>query len=505
MPSPEIVPRTLDAWLCELDHVRLPISRGEQLALQRVLMNDHLSLRDVAIRLQQSPTFALALVREATQGRLESVTTIEAALRRLGLGRALTLLQNLDVRPEEEISTALRQVQLVSLHALQQAEGLFGTRLARLAGDIQLASLLFLAPLWPIAEAFAPQLQEWEQRVLRGRESAAKVEQALFGTDLRNLCQALAEHWRLPEWIELGYRLLGSDRRRLVQALHIAHDNLHPLHQQQMLDDNQPLRRWLTQPANTILLANGIAVAGHSDWQDVHSLRWQRLTGLYLNLPLDAVQSLVHQQAAASARQHAQPGLWHPAQMLVWTDPDAPNAADPADVGVPASQALSWQQHCERLRQPAQFSNAVQLLDCARDALVACGVRRLLLLVANREHSQLLMQQSHGLTPSPHQTRISCQNHEILRRLLQKPSRLKLDAESYERLAGHLPEALTRLFDQPPLLLQSLASGDRVRLILVAEWPIQSSNLETEAALTQALRDIERALAQLAAPSAGNG
>ena len=28
----------------------------------------------------------------------------------------------------------------------------------------------------------------------------------------------------------------STDRRRLIKALHIAHDNEHPLHQQQMLD-----------------------------------------------------------------------------------------------------------------------------------------------------------------------------------------------------------------------------------------------------------------------------
>src|SRR5690606_36140377 len=147
---------------------------------------------------------------------------------------------------------SLQQVQLVCLHAMQQADGVFGVPLARLAGEIQLASLLFLAPLCPLAQAYPDLLDRWARRVVMNREPAAKVEQELFGVALRSLCQALAERWRLPQWIELGYRLLGRDRRRLVQALHIAHDDSHPLHQQQMLDQEPTLRRWLTQPANTI-------------------------------------------------------------------------------------------------------------------------------------------------------------------------------------------------------------------------------------------------------------
>jgi hypothetical protein len=500
MMSSEPAPRTLDTWLRQLDAVRLPITRAEQLSLQRSLTDDHLSLRDVALRAQASPTFVLALIREASKGRNEPISTTEMALRRLGLGRALALLLSLDNPAEDAMTAALGQLQLISLHAMQQADGLFGNRLARLAGEIQLASLLFLAPLWPLAHAHPQRLRQWAQRVLIDREPAAKVGRELFGIELRSLCLALTEHWRLPEWIDLGYRLLGRDRRRLVQALHIAHDNRDPLHQQQMLDEIPVLRRWLTQPANTILLANGIAIAAHNDWSDVHSLRWQRLSALYLNLPLDDVQALAHQQAVISARLHAQPGLWHPAQMLVWSAPrDKPGtrtaiAADPA----------AWRAHCARLRQPASFANAVQLLDCVRDALVACGVPRLLLLVANRDHSQLLMQQSHGLTPTPNQARISAPSHELLRRMLQKPSRLKLDADAYRRLGGHLPPALSAYFEGPPLLLQSLAGGGRVRLILVAEWPVPPQDAQAEALLAQTLNAIELALSQLATPAAGN-
>lgn len=496
MPNPDVAPRTLDAWFHALNPVRLPIARAEQLSLQRALTDEHLPLRDVAARAQGSPTFVLAVIREASQGLNEPIATTEMAIRRLGVGRAAALLRSLDAQTDDDSALPLRQLQLVSLHAAQQADGVFGARLARLAGEIQLASLLFLAPLWPLAHAYPDLFQEWVRRVLLDREPAAKVELELFGVPLRSLCLTVAEHWRLPGWIASGYRLLGRDRRRLVQALHIARDNLNPLHQQQMLDEAPALRRWLTQPANTILLANGIAVAAHNDWHDMHSLRWQRLTGLYLSLPLEAVQSQVHQQAVVSAQQHTRPDLWHPAQMLVWSTKAGRAIRLP---GNGSRDHQAWQQHCERLRQPGSFRNAVQLLDCARDALVACGLQRLQLLVADRLHSQLLMQQSHGLTPAPANAAINCQDNEILRRLLQKPSRLLLNADSFARLAGRLPSVLTQHFSHPPVLLQSLASGARVRLLLVAEWPIQTVDTELNEAVAQTLCCIEQAMTQLAA------
>ena len=118
------------------------------------------------------------------------------------------------------------------------------------------------------------------------RASRPAASSANCSAFLLELCLALAEHWRLPDWIIQGYRLLGADRRRLIKALHIAHDNEHPLHQQQMLDADPELRRWLTLPSNTIVLANGLALSAHHSWSGIHSLRWQRLAGLYLQVPL---------------------------------------------------------------------------------------------------------------------------------------------------------------------------------------------------------------------------
>lgn len=495
MPSSENLPRTLDAWLRRLDAVRLPMQREDQARLQRALGDERLALREVAARVQTCASFTLALVREANQGRNEPATSVEMVLRRLGLKRAAALLRDFELRAESDIPRSLRQAQLVSLHAAQQAEGLFGSRLARLAGEIQLSSLLCLAPLWPLAQAHPALFEQWARRVLLEGEPPQRVEHELFGISLRSLCLALAEHWRLPEWIELGYRLLGRDRRRLVQALHIARDNLNPLHQQQMLDQAPALRRWLTQPANTILLANGLAVAAQSSWDDHHNLRWQTLTGLYLNLPLDEVQQQIHQNAVLSARQHA-PQLWHPAQALVVSGSRRATVALQAHPG----DAKAWHRQCERLRQPGAFSNALQLLDCARGALAACGLDQLVLLVTNREQTHLLVQQAHGLDPASRRTQIACQDSEILRRMLQQPARLLLDAGNFERLAPLLPVQLTALFPQPPLLLQSLAVQGKVRLLLVAEWSAPAGDPDLQQRVARTLSWIERAMTRMIAP-----
>ena len=70
-------------------------------------------------------------------------------------------------------------------------------------------------------------------------EPGLAVERELLGVPLLKFCLQLAEQWRLPSWIIHCYQLLLNDRRLLVKALHIARDNEHPLHQQQILDADE--------------------------------------------------------------------------------------------------------------------------------------------------------------------------------------------------------------------------------------------------------------------------
>ena len=106
----------------------------------------------------------------------------------------------------------LGQMLLISQHAMQQASGLFGARLARLWQEIHWGSLLTMAPVWALANARPQLLEQWQQRLVQG-EPTLRVERELLGMRLLPICLALAERWRLPQWVIQGYRLLACDRR----------------------------------------------------------------------------------------------------------------------------------------------------------------------------------------------------------------------------------------------------------------------------------------------------
>lgn len=497
MPHSAAAPQTLEDWLNQLEHLRLPVARSHHEQMLRTLRDNRRSLREIAERMQSSPVIALAILREANNSGgsfREPAESLEMALNRLGLQRAEQVLNRLEVKADAEIPVALRQLLLIGQHATQQANGLFAGRLARLWQEVHWNSLLFLAPLWPLTLHQPDFLASWEQRVLARGEPLHKVEQELLGVPLLQLCQALAQRWHLPEWIQQGYRLLLDDRRLLAKALRIAHDHEHPLHQQQMLDADPALRRWLTLPSNCILLANGIALSSHHNWSCSHHLRWQQLTGLYLQMGRDELQPLLHQHAVSSAHEHAEPGLWHPAEALLWPW-DASRLRQPEPPAAKREPSSEWLQQCQRLlAQPSAFNNTQQLTDCAAQALQAGGLRRVLLLLCDREHSRLHAQQARGLAPDATSLRLDPTTSQVLRKLLSEPGQLRLSPDNQAQLSALLPGSLKALFLGDHLLLRSIAHRGRVVMLLVADSGGGAIDSHIQQAFARTAQCIERAL-----------
>lgn len=316
-----LTPQSLDAWLEHLDVVALPVTPEVRRDLLLALHRPNSSLREIAQAMLASPALALTVLREAGRGSsslVEPTDNLETALARLGLSRAETLLRDLPVMSAEQTPLPLRQLQLISHHARQQASGLFVPLLPHFSQEVQWSSLLFFAPYWPLAMTHPDLILRWASRVFGERRPARQVELELFGVPLVTLGLALVRHWRLSPWIAHGYLAFNEERSLLIRTLRIAHKR--DPQPQLALDAASPLRHWLSRPASSVLLSNALSLAAHQAWDDRHSLRWQRLTGLFLQQPLEQVQQHSHRQAVTSARQLNQVlslhSLWHPAQAL---------------------------------------------------------------------------------------------------------------------------------------------------------------------------------------------
>jgi HD-like signal output (HDOD) protein len=498
VPTPR--PTTLQGWVELLDGVRLPVPQASHDLVCKAIADSRRSLRDIADLMQDSPALALSVIREAnhhTHGSMaEPAENLEVAINRLGLKRTEELLARLPAVPEQQIPIALRQLQLISQHATQQANGFFASRLARLWQDIHWGSLLFLSPLWPLALTHPQLLEEWEQRVIHKGQRASTVERELFGAGLLQICLALVEAWRLPIWVLQGYRLLLNERRELVKVLRIARDSEHPLRQQNRLDDDPTLRRWLNQPANTVLLANGLALSAQQGWDCPHSTRWQYLTSLYLQMSMDELQQQLHQQAVTSAHHQTTSDLWHPAVALVW-----PWNSRRVDAGLlptvaPSAEDLTqWRKQCAALLvEPSPFSNAMHLITSARDTLVACGMHRVMILMADRSQTSVRVHQIAGLPKEAAAMSFSIGQSKVLQRLLAQQGQVRLNPDNNAQFSALLPPGLRSLFQGEHLLLRSLTSNGRVIMLVAVDQGGGPFSDVTVQAFGKTVQCIERAL-----------
>lgn len=473
-----IVPQTntLIQWVKRLDNTRLPVCQTQRALALQALQNSNKSIGEIVQVISQAPIIPFIIMREANRSisaLAEPVQNLESALARLGMQRCSELVSSLVAVQESMIPKALRQILLLGQHLNIQALGLFGSRMARLKNEIHVNSLLFLAPAWPLLTRQPELLEQWEQRVLGGNEPAEEVERELIGLPLTALCLALAEHWKLPDWIIEGYRLLSENPQRLVSALHVARQTEQPLLQQQQLDEQPALNSWLNRPANTVVFACGLVLAAHNCWGNEQCVRWQRLISLYLKKELADIQQATHQLAVKHARLQPQHDLWHPAQALLWpwsterlkqVKPQASNAAPRSD------DLTQWRHHCAALlKTPSPFTGSQDLTERISLALQACGLQRICIALFNKQAQHWAVSHLFGINTEQLPSSFILPINPVSQHLLKQTTHIVLSEANAAQLSAHLPSELKQLFAKHNWILASLSNGHSVVMLIATD------------------------------------
>jgi hypothetical protein len=206
----------------------------------------------------------------------------------------------------------LRQFQLISQHAAQQANGLFASRLARLWQEITGAACCSCRRCgrwpWPTRNCWTP-----GSCGLSTKASRRQVEQN---------CSACAS-WPVPGrgralapagWVTQGYRLLLTSASNWPRCW--PSPATEPCASSTASTPSRPAP--LVQPAGQYRLAGQRPGAGGQvGWDNPHLLRWQLLTALYL-------QTAGRCAAAGPPAGRGQrpppcaPRPFHPAEALIW-------------------------------------------------------------------------------------------------------------------------------------------------------------------------------------------
>ncbi|KEZ74854.1 histidine kinase, partial [Pseudomonas syringae pv. syringae FF5] len=263
-----------------------------------------------------------------------------------------------------------------------------------------------------------------------------------------------------------------------------------------LMDDDPNLRRWLNQPANTVLLGNGLALAAQQVWNSPHCLRWERLTSLYLQQSMSEVQQQAHQNAASSARIHAEKDLWHPAESLIWPWDARRVRRDNEPAPPPSADALQlWRKQCaELLQDPSPFINAMHLTTSARDAFISCGMERVMLLMLDKTSTVLRVNQTAGLPKDAATLQLFIKESTVLQRLLTQPTQLRMTPANSAQFAALLPPQLKTLFSGQHWLIRSLSNNGKVMLLVVADQGGGALSEISVQAFGKTAQCIERAL-----------
>jgi hypothetical protein len=187
-----------------------------------------------------------------------------------------------------------------------------------------------------------------------------------------------------------------------VKVLRIARDSEHPLRQQNRLDDDPTLRRWLNQPANTVLLANGLALSAQQAWDSPHSQRWQYLTSLYLQIRWKKCSSSCTSKPPTVRAIMPCPtcGTRRSVDLAVGHEshPCRDAAGTSAHRRGPGAMAQAMRRAAGRA-EPLHQCHAPD--HRCPDALVASGMRRVMILMADRTHANLRVHQTAGCRKKP--------------------------------------------------------------------------------------------------------
>ena len=265
---------SMQEWVERLSAKPLPAMR-QTLSRARDLLDasntNHSVLGEVVAR---DPGFSLYLLRSLNslpKGPREPVSNIPNAISLLGMAaieRAIHDLPTLDGGSTESAKLGLAECYSRAAHA-----GIYAAGLAKWRGQAGQQAFATAALLHDVGEmalwAHTPQVMNKIQRLIAlggGREDAAVQ---VLGFTLEELNRQLGSRWRLPALAQESQGIFNSYKP-------------------------QPL---------TVMLACAVARASAFDWQNRELLDLLELLAELLELPLDQVQSQLHQYAAHAARE----------------------------------------------------------------------------------------------------------------------------------------------------------------------------------------------------------
>ncbi len=462
-------------WQDKLQKANLPVNAESKTNILRELNRPATNNQRIANIISTDPVLTLRIIMKANRRLATQQTEASSLLHAVSL-LGISDVQQSAQRAEEFSAQDLARDAGIYGYGLALQQSLFAAQLNQLlharkgetvAENAYLQALLSNAYQWGLWHIAPKHCLNLQGLLANPAYTLTEAEQLGLGCTLKQLFQSAINIWALPESLREAAQLNQTRKLRFLARTH----GLSDAHWWDWYDYSLEARQLSQRPYWPALLCNQLVASAYEDWHSRQTLRWQKILGRLLSLPVDDVVSCCHRVAAQF---EGLPGLKpgdHPAHRLLGRFKQH-SLITPLRPRIEKSQTPAPEQATEITRQRfrnsallqtnkirlqergAQFANLHQLmhvtLDTLRDGL---GIEQVAILSLNKQHSLLQTRYHSGINSDEQlyhcQLQLTDSRSPLLQQLFTKPAGLLVTPSKLKHLQKSLPAPLAKALSQP--------------------------------------------------------
>ncbi len=465
-------------WQDKLQKANLPVSAESKANILRELSRPATNNQRLANIIATDPVLTLRIIMKANRRLATQQTEASSLLHAVSLLGISDVQQSVQ-RAKEFSAQDLTKNEGVHGYGLALQQSLFAAHFNRalharrgqtIADDAYLQALLTNAYQWGLWHIAPEHCLKLRGLIANPMYTLAEAEQLGLGCSLKQVLQSAINLWALPDSLREGAKLNSDRKLRFLARTHTLAD----AQWWDWRDYSLEARQLSQRPFWPAFLCNQLVTSAYDDWRSRHTLRWYKILGRLLAIPVDDVIGICHRVAAELEPLVGLTPGDHPAHRLLGDFKQHSYLKPLHSQGEPSeSQTQAPLQETTRqrfrnlallqtnktrlLERSAQFTNLHQLMHTAVDALHdGLGIEQVAILGLNKSQTLLQTRYRNGISSDEplYHCKLSLPESQspLLRQLFTKPAGLLVTPSKLKSLHKSLPKPLASALNQtlPP-------------------------------------------------------
>ena len=458
-------------WVNKLDTQGLPALQESTERLRVLGSKDNSNMDELVAVIESDPGMTLRLIRYINNLRHKhlrtEITTVHHGLMMLGMSHLQKIPEDTELvedLPEASRERLLRHFSQ-GLHAGYQVRDLARITKETVADELYLAAMLHNMGTMLLDLHAAEEMSRVRELMHQKQMEADQAEYVVFGFTTDQLTIELAKLWKLPEILLDSLRGENAQHKRVL----------------------------------SVMLSAQIAETAENGWYNPDMMELLEPLADLLLSDIGSVATLLHQNAAESARASMHLGVPHPATMLLYPVPPVVDAntlpIEQQNTQLP-EELEENADFCLAPQRPALIKTLKRLSDHDKEPLLlrdvlaltmegmhdGLGLNRVMFAMLTPDKGQLKSRRILGSGNDPQFNRftVDLNSHNLFVRLLEKPQSLWLDDNNRAKFFPLIPINIHKLLRNDSFFVMSLFIRDKPIGIFYADRHTRSCRLDEQ-------------------------